>query len=104
MLHVFFNHDVGKKLLHTIKSFIPDISEQTLLLLVIAELPADLEFPVTFLTSSILMMICDKRTCKSTISLYEIRATLEAKCTSLVNRRNIEDIKIRNGYGLLLFT
>ena len=96
MLHVFFNcnfnHDVGKKLLHIVKNFIPNISEQTLLRLELAELPAELEFPLTFLTSSILMMIWDKRTSKSRISLYEIRATLEAKCNLLRKTRFKEQV------------
>ena len=98
MLHFFFNcnfnHDVSKKLLHIIKNFIPDITEQTLLRLELAELPAELEFPLTFLTSSILMMIWDKRTSKSRICLYKISATLEAKCNLQRKTRLKEQIAI----------
>ena len=82
-----YNHDVGKKLLGSIKNYIPEISGPALLRLELPNIAEDLEFSLTFFTSSILMFIWDKRMVKSRISLYDIRATLEAKCLLLRKTR-----------------
>ena len=91
LLHAFincrFNNDAGKILLNIIKNFIPDISGQALLRLELCDLPKDSEFPITYFTSFILMTIWEKRMSKTRISLYDIRATLEAKCNLLRTTR-----------------
>ena len=90
LIECSFNNDAGKKLLNTVRNIIPGITGQDLLRLELCDLPEDSEFPITYFTSFILMTIWDKRMSKSRISLYDIRATLEAKC-NLLRKTRLKD-------------
>ena len=82
-----YNNNVGNQLLSTVQNYLPEISGPALLRLELADLPEEVEFCLTFFTSSILMSIWEKRMSKSRISLFETRATLEAKCLLLRKTR-----------------
>ena len=98
LLHLFIdcecNNDVGKNLLNSIKNVIPNITGEALLRLEFANLPADLEFPITYFTSFVLMTIWEKKMSKSRIIPFDIRSTLEAKCILLRKTRNREHVPI----------
>ena len=87
LIHCSFNNEVGVKLLKTIKNFTPDISEEALLRLEFCYLQQDQEFEIVFFTSFILKTIWESRTNRSRPSLYDTRATLEAKCSILRKSR-----------------
>ena len=87
LIHCSFNNEVGVKLLETIKNYTPDISEKALLRLEFGDLQQDQEFEIVFFTSFILKTIWESRMNKSKPSLYETRATLEAKCSILKKTR-----------------
>ena len=87
LIHCSYNQEVGLKLLKCIQHLVPAMSDQDLLHLEIRGLPIDMEFPVVFLTSSILRYIWNQRISKARMSLYEIRTSLEAKCILLRKTR-----------------
>ena len=87
LINCDFNHNVGKSLLNIIKTYVPSITGPSLLSLELTNLPDETEFCLTFFTSSILKIIWEKRISKSRINLFEIRATLEAKCILLRKTR-----------------
>ena len=86
-----YNNSAGTALLNSVKNLIPNITGPALLRLELTDLPEDSELPITFFVSSILLAIWDKRTTKSRISLYEIRAKLEARCL-LLRKSRLEGI------------
>ena len=90
LIHCSFNNGVGERLLDVVKTYIPGISDQALLRLEFDDLPQDLELAVVFFTSFLLMSIWEKRRNRSKPSLYETRATLEAKC-SLLRKTRFKD-------------
>ena len=87
LIHCSYNQDVGLKLLNCIQNLVPDMKDQGLLHLDITGLSTNMEFPVVFLTSSILMYIWNQRMSKVRISLFDIRTSLEAKCILLRKTR-----------------
>ena len=89
-----FNNGVGQLLLSTVHSFIPTISGPALLRLELSELQEDQELPITLFTSSILLAIWEKRFRKCKFDLYEIRATLEARCLLLRKTRLDKNVPI----------
>ena len=87
LIYCDYNQDAGNKVLSTVQQYIPAISGPALLRLELTDLPEDVEFSLTYFASTILMLIWEKRMTKSRISLYDIRATLEAKCILLRKTR-----------------
>ena len=87
LINCDYNQDAGNKVLSTVQQYSPNISGPALLRLELTDLPEDAEFPVTYFASSILMFIWEKRMSKARISLYDIRANLEAKCLLLRKTR-----------------
>ena len=87
LIQCSFNNEVGLKLLETIKNYSPDISEEALLRLEFGDLQQDQELEIIFFTSFILKTIWESRMKRSKPSLYETRATLEAKCSILRKTR-----------------
>ena len=89
--HAFFNCEfnggVGQRLLLTARRILPSVSGPALLRLELQDLSESCEYANTFLITSILRLIWDKRMTQSRITLYEIRATLEAKCLLLRETR-----------------
>jgi hypothetical protein len=70
----------------------PDVTAASLSLLrlELSNLPEDLELPMITFLSSLLHAVWDKRLSKSRISLYDIRATLDAKCQLLRETRSLK--------------
>ena len=94
LIYCDYNQDAGNKVLSTVQQYIPAISGPALLRLELTDLPEDVEFSLTYFASSILMLIWEKRITKSRISLYDIRATLEAKCILLRKTRLEQHVPI----------
>ena len=94
LIYCEYNQDAGNKLLSTVQQYIPAMSGPALLRLELADLPEDDEFSLTFFASSILMFIWEKRMTRSRISLFDIRATLEAKCLLLRKTRLAHHVPI----------
>ena len=87
LLYCPYNNDVGQRLLTAVEHQVPDITPESLLRLELKNIPEDSELSTIFFISSILMEIWEKRFSKSRIRLYDIRATLEAKCLLLRETR-----------------
>ena len=93
LLHCTYNNGAGHALSSTILRYCPSTSTDALLRLEFNDLPENLEYPVTFFTTTILLEIWEKRASKSKITFYDIRATLEARCLLLRETRFKENIK-----------
>ena len=87
LLHCSYNHGVGQSLLSVAQIHIPDITAASLLRLELASLSDEHELPLATFISAALLAIWDKRYTKSRILLYDIRATLEARCQLLRETR-----------------
>ena len=93
LLHCSYNNGTGTALTSIIQRYSPSTSPDALLRLEFKDLPEDLESPVTFFTSTILLEIWERRVSKSKITLYDIRATLEARCLLLRETRFQENVE-----------
>ena len=87
LLYCPYNDGVGHRLLSAVEHLVPDITPDSLLRLELKNIPEDSELPTILFISSILMETWEKRLSKSRIRLYDIRATLEAKCLLLRETR-----------------
>ena len=94
-----YNQEVGQKMLNCIQHLLPAVRDQGLLHLDLPGLSRDMEFPVVFLITNILMIIWNRRLSKTRISPYDIRTSLEAKCI-LLRKTRFESYA--NGIGILL--
>ena len=66
---------------------LPDASAAALLRIELTDLSEELQLPMVTFIYSILLIIWEKRLSRSRILLYDIRATLEAKCLLLRKTR-----------------
>ena len=82
-----FNHEVFHSLVKVIKMVLPNVTNDELLRFSFKDLSQSQEFPVMFVVSSFLLEIWSRRVKKSKICLYEIRTTIEAKCSLLRETR-----------------
>ena len=87
LLFCSYNNGVGDALLAAVHSQAPELSPASLLGLELHNIPEDSELSMTLFISTFLMEIWDKRFNKSRIRLYDIRATLEARCLLLRETR-----------------
>ena len=87
LLNCSYNGGVGLALLSTIHRYVVALTPKKILLLQYPDLSESLELPLVFFTSSILFEIWTRRTKKVKITLYDIRATLEARCILLRETR-----------------
>ena len=87
LVHCSYNDGAGQSLLSVVQAHSQGLSAASLLRLELSNLPEDLELPIVTLVSSLLLAVWDKRLSKSRISLYDIRATLEARCQLLRETR-----------------
>ena len=99
LLHCGYNDGAGQALLEAVHVQLPDTSAAALLRLELAQLPEDLELPMVTFISTILLAIWEKRLSRSRILLYDIRATLEARC--LLLRKTRLDNMVPNLVGLI---
>ena len=94
LLHCSYNHGVGQSLLSVAQIHIPDITAASLLRLELASISEEHELPLATFISAVLLAIWDKRYTKSRILLYDIRATLEARCQLLRETRYESTVSI----------
>ena len=87
LLHCNYNNGVGLSLLSVAQIHIPDITAASLLRLELTSISEEYELPLATFISAALLAIWDKRYTKSRIILYDIRATLEARCQLLRETR-----------------
>ena len=87
LLTCSYNNGVGQTLLTATQNLIPDVSPEHLLRLELTNLPEEQEISVMIFISTFLMEIWNKRFKKARITLYDIRATLEARCLLLRETR-----------------
>ena len=87
LLSCSYNDGTGQVLLTILQSILPGLSSDELLLLQFPNLPESKELATIFLTSSILFEIWSNRCQKKRITLFDIRSTLEAKCSLLRETR-----------------
>ena len=87
LIHCNYNDGAGQSLLSVVQTHSPDVTAASLLRLELINLPEDHELPMVTLISALLLAVWDKRLAKSRISLYDIRATLEARCQLLRETR-----------------
>ena len=99
LIYCGFNDGAGQVLLSAVHVHLPDTSAAALLRLELAHLPEDLELPMFTFISIILLAIWEKRLSRSRILLYDIRATLEARC--LLLRKNRFHNMVPNFVGII---
>ena len=87
LIHCNYNDGAGQSLLSVVQTHSPDVTAASLLRLELINLPEDHELPMVTLISALLLAVWDKRLAKSRISLYDIRATFEARCQLLRETR-----------------
>ena len=82
-----YNIGAGQALLRTAQVFIPQLSAASLLRLELPRLEADDDLSIVTFISAILIEVWNKRQSISRIHLYDIQATLEARCLQLRKSR-----------------
>ena len=87
LVHCNYNNGVGLSLLSVAQKHLSHLTADSLLRLELAGLPEEYELPLVTLLSAGLSAIWDKRYTKSRITLYDIRATMEARCQLLRETR-----------------
>jgi hypothetical protein len=87
LINCGYNDGVGQALLSAVHVHLPDASVAALLRLELTDLSEELQLPMVTFISSILLIIWERRLSRSRILLYDIRATLEAKCLLLRKTR-----------------
>ena len=87
LLHCQYNDGVGQSLLSALQNLSPTITPSSLLRLELDDIPEDSELSAITFISTCLMEVWTRRFNKTKIRLYEIRATLEARCILLRETR-----------------
>ena len=87
LLHCQYNDGVGQSLLLALQNLSPTITPSSLLRLELDDIPEDSELSAITFISTCLMEVWTRRFNKTKIRLYEIRATLEARCILLRETR-----------------
>ena len=82
-----YNNGAGQALFQAVQVHVPELTVVSLLRLELPSLEADDELCIVTMISAILQEIWSKRLTKSRIHLYDIRATLEARCLLLRKSR-----------------
>ena len=96
LLSCSYNGGTGRALLATLKKYTTDITPEKLLKLQLSNLSESNELPLIFFTSAFLLEIWTRRSNKLKITLYDIRATLEARCLLLRETRFKNNVEIIN--------
>ena len=87
LLSCKYNDGTGQALLTTLRRGVPDLSAADLLHLQFPNLSESQAMATVFLTSALLLEIWTKRCKKQRINLFDIRSTLEARCSLLRETR-----------------
>ena len=91
LLSCSYNDGVGQSLLAAVQNILPDVTPDCLLRLELGNLQEDDELSLVTVISTCLMETWKKRFEKLRIRLYDIRATLEARCLLLRETRFSEN-------------
>ena len=87
LIHCNYNCGVGQVLLTAVQHQAPDTTVLSLLHLELTDLPEESVLSLTTFISAFLLAIWERRQSKSRMYLYDIRATLEARCLLLRETR-----------------
>ena len=87
LLSCSYNDGTGHALTTTLQRVLPSLSVDQLLLLQFVGLSDSQELPLVFFSTAFLLEIWNRRLKKMKITLYEIRSTLEARCSLLRETR-----------------
>ena len=80
LIQCSYNSGAGQNLLRVVQTFIPAMSASSLLRLELSGLEDGTEYSLATLISALLLSIWDKRQTRTRITLFDTRATLEARC------------------------
>merc|ERR1712215_653796 len=75
------NAGTGQALIATLQRVLPSLTSEQLLLLQFVDVTESQELPLVFFSTAFLLEVWNRRVKKGRITLYEIRTTLEAKCS-----------------------
>ena len=87
LLSCEYNAGTGQALIATLQRVLPSLTSEQLLLLQFANVTESQELPLVFFSTAFLLEVWYRRIKKGRITLYEIRSTLEAKCSLLRETR-----------------
>ena len=86
LVNCSYNDGTGQLLLRTVQIHSPQVTASALLRLEL-NLQESLELPLTTFISTVLLTVWEKRLSRSRITVFDIRTTLEARCTILRKTR-----------------
>ena len=86
LVNCSYNDGTGQLLLRTVQIHNPQVTASALLRLEL-NLQESLELPLTTFISTVLLTVWEKRLSRSRITVFDIRTTLEARCTILRKTR-----------------
>ena len=95
LLSCSYNAGTGQALIATLQRVLPSLTSEQLLLLQFVDVTESQELPLVFFSTAFLLEVWNRRVKKGRITLYEIRTTLEAKCSLL------RETKFQNVYECL---
>ena len=81
------NNGTGQDLISILQRVVPAVTPEQLLLLQFPDLNESQELSIVFLTAAWLLEVWDRRSKKMRINGFEIRTTLEARCSLLRETR-----------------
>ena len=87
LLSCEYNAGTGQALIATLHRVLLSLTSEQLLLLQFADVTESQELPLVFFSTAFLLEVWYRRIKKGRITLYEIRSTLEAKCSLLRETR-----------------
>ena len=91
-----YNAGTGQALIATLQRVLPSLTSEQLLLLQFADVTESQELPLVFFSTSFLLEVWNRRMKKGRIGIYDIRSTLEARCSIL------SETRYQNSYVFLL--
>ena len=96
LLSCAYNAGTGQALINALQRVLPSLTADQLLLLQFDEITETQELPLVFLSTAVLMEVWNRRTKKTKVALYEIRSTMEARCSLL------RETRYQNAYECLM--
>merc|ERR1711947_16799 len=82
-----YNAGTGQALITTLQRVLPSLTADQLLLLQFVDLTETQELPLVFFSTAFLLEVWNRRVKKGRIGIYDIRSTLEARCSLLRETR-----------------
>ena len=87
LLSCAYNNGTGQALITTLQRVLPSLTADQLLLLQFVDLTETQELPLVFFSTAFLLEVWNRRVKKGRIGIYDIRSTLEARCSLLRETR-----------------